>query len=189
MDAFLPAGEFVTVFGVQGQLKLYPWADIPLLCGVPRLYTSAQGGGAVSVQSAREHKNMCVFALDGVTTVEQARGWVGKTVYFARADVKLPKGKCFVQDIIGCTVQDADSGKVYGTVTAVTHPAAHDVYEVRTAGGKVCYFPAVKEFLSQLCPQEGKVLVRPIAGMFEDEAENVDERAAEILGGEGEYAD
>ena len=48
----------------------------------------------------------------------------------------------------------------------VTHPAASDVYEVRNEQGEVFLFPAVKEFLGELKPEEGFITVRPIAGMF-----------------------
>ena len=61
---------------------------------------------------------------------------------------------------------DADTKQEYGTVTDVTHPAASDVYEVRNEQGEVFLFPAVKEFLGELKPEEGFITVRPIAGMF-----------------------
>ena len=93
--------------------------------------------------------------------------------YFA--DVQLPEGRFFVQDIIGCKVLDADTKQEYGTVTDVTHPAASDVYEVRNEQGEIFLFPAVKEFLGELKPEEGFITVRPIAGMFTSGGGNDDE--------------
>ena len=48
--------------------------------------------------------------------MEDAAGLRGKTVYIDRADVELEEGECFVQDLIGCTVRDADTGADYGQV-------------------------------------------------------------------------
>ena len=76
-------------------------------------------------------------------------------------------GRYFVQDIIGCEVRDAATGAVYGTVRDITHPAASDVYAIQTPQGGTVLFPAVAEFLGELCPQEGYVTVRPIPGMFD----------------------
>lgn len=180
MKEYLAAGEFVTTHGILGEIKLYPWTDsAAFVCALPRLFFSISGGKSVRILGAREHKGMCLLTLEGVSTVEQAHSYVGKTVYFARSDVKLPKGKYFVEDIIGCTVQNADTGAIYGKVTAVQHPAAHDVYTVQNSKGAVFLFPAVPEFLVSLQPENALVTVRPIPGMFDD-AENVDAEAEKL---------
>lgn len=184
MKQYLEAGEFVTTHGVVGELKLYPWADGPeFVAGLPRLFFSPDGAGETAVAAVRIHKGMCLVKLEGVDSLEAARAYVGKVAYFSRADAPLPEGRYFVQDILGCRVVDADTGRVYGTVAAISHPAASDVYTVRDAAGGESLFPAVAEFLDRLCPEEGAVYVRPIPGMF-GPAENGDEAPA-APGGQG----
>lgn len=176
MKRFLEAGEFVTTHGVLGELKLYPWSDGPEFIGtLPCLYLSDKGGRPVVPQRVRVHKGMCIVKLPGVDSIEQARAYLKQVVYFDRNDVQLAPGRCFVQDIIGCRVQDADSGQIYGMITHVAHPAANDVYTVRSDTGEEYLFPAVAEFLKELRPQEQLVTVRPIPGMF-GEAENGDSK-------------
>ena len=175
MKQYLEAGEFVTTHGVRGELKLYPWADGPkFIAGLPRLFLRADGGRPVTLEAVRAHKGLCIVKLAGVDTLEDARVYVRKVAYFDRRDAKLPKGRYFVQDILGCRVVDADSGAVYGTVAAVDHPAASDVYTVKNEAGETFLFPAVPEFLLALDPEEGTVTVRPIPGMFTSEVENGD---------------
>lgn len=176
MKQFIEVGEFVTTHGVMGELKMYPWCDGPeFVTQLPRLYFSAQGGRETSVESARVHKGMCLVKLKGVNSIDDARVYIHKTAYFNRADVNLPEGRFFVQDIIGCKVQDADTGKEYGVITAVDHPAANDIYTVKNEAGEVFLFPAVSEFLAELAPENGVVTVRPIPGMFTNEGGNDDE--------------
>ncbi len=176
MKQFIEVGEFVTTHGVMGELKLYPWCDSPeFVAGLPRLYFSPQGGRETRVESVRVHKGMCLVKLKDVGSIEQARIYLHKTAYFNRADVHLPQGRFFVQDIIGCKVQDADTGKEYGVITAVDHPAATDIYTVKNEAGETFLFPAVAEFLVRLAPDEGIVTVRPIPGMFSNEGGNDDE--------------
>ena len=86
----------------------------------------------------------------------------------------MPEGRYFVQDIVGCTVKDADTGVEYGVITAVEHPAAIDVYTVENSGGETFLFPAVPEFLGTLSPEQGVVTVRPIPGMFTNDGGNDD---------------
>ena len=114
MKQFLEAGEFVTTHGVMGELKLYPWSDSPeFVANLPRLYLSAQGGTALKPVNVRIHKGMCIVKLEGVDSIEAARPYLRRTVYFDRNDVSLPEGRYFVQDIIGCRVVDANTGHVY----------------------------------------------------------------------------
>lgn len=176
MKEYLEAGEFVTTHGVMGELKLYPWCDdADFITQLPRLFLGRNGKKEQKVLSARVHKGMCLVKLEGVDSMDAARALVRKIAYFSRADVQLPEGRFFVQDIIGCKVLDADTKQEYGTLTDVTHPAASDVYEVRNEQGEIFLFPAVKEFLGELKPEEGFITVRPIAGMFTSGGGNDDE--------------
>lgn len=174
LKPFLEIGEIVTTHGAMGEVKIYPWCDEPeVLCELPRLYL-ADGAQPRDILQARVHKNMCLVLLEGVEGMDAARRLVGRTVWAARADLQLEPGRYFVQDILGCEVRNADTGRVYGRVVKVDHPAANDVYTIEDAQGKQFLFPAVAEFLDILCPEEQYILVRPIPGMFEEQ-ENGDQ--------------
>lgn len=174
MKRYLEAGEFVTTHGVMGEVKLYPWCDGPdFVARLPRLFLTAEGGRPVEIEAARIHKGMCLLKLAGVDSIEAARPLLRRVAYFDREDAPLPAGRYYVQDIIGCKVVDADTGRVYGEVTAIAHPSASDIYTVTGPGGEYL-FPAVPEFLQRLEPEQGAVYVRPIPGMF-GPAENGDE--------------
>ena len=174
LKPFLEIGEIVTTHGVMGEVKIYPWCDEPeVLCELPRLYL-ADGAQPRKILQARVHKNMCLVLLEGVEGMDAARRLVGRTVWAARADLQLEPGRYFVQDILGCEVRNADTGRVYGRVVKVDHPAANDVYTIEDAQGKQFLFPAVAEFLDTLCPEGQYILVRPIHGMFEEQ-ENGDQ--------------
>lgn len=169
---YLEVGEFVSTHGIAGELKLYPWSDEPgFFLQFTRVFLQAEGGKALEIEQVRVHKNVCLVKLAGITTVEQARAYIGKTVYIARADVALAKDRVFVQDLLGAKVVHADTGEDYGVIVGITHPGRHDVYEIEGPDGRRHLFPVVKEFLEKVSPEEGLVLVRPIAGMFEAEVE------------------
>lgn len=168
--AYLEAGEFVTTHGIVGELRLYPWSDdADFLTRFATLYLDAGGAKPLVVERARAHKNICIVKLEGVNSIEQARPYIGKTVYIARADAQLEEGRIFVQDLLGASVIDADTGRVYGAITAITHPGHHDVYEVQNEAGELFLFPAVAEFVQTIDVEKGCIAVRPIPGMFGDE--------------------
>jgi 16S rRNA processing protein RimM len=167
--AFLEAGVFVTTHGVAGELRLNPWCDEPaFLADFTTLYLDECGRLPLRVTRIRPHKSLCIVQLEAVTSMEAARPYIGKMVYIARADAPLPKGRHFVQDLLGAVVRDADTGRDYGAIQAITHPGRHDVYEVARPGGGTRLFPAAPPFVERIDADEGLVLIRPIPGMFDE---------------------
>ena len=174
MQQYLEAGRIVTTHGVVGEVKVELWCDsAAFLTACKRVYFSAQGGQAQRLLMGRAHKGMALVKLEGVTDMDQARALIGRVLYIDRADAHLPKGACFVQDLIGCQVRDADNGWIYGTLTEVSHPGAQDIYTITDEKGNKWQLPAVPEFVKERVPEEGYVLVAPIPGMF-GEAESGD---------------
>lgn len=175
MSDFLPAFKIVTTHGVRGEMKAQLLCDgAAFLARIKQVYTSAQGMGQTPLLGVRAQGSMLLVRLGGVDTMDAARTRVGHTYYFAKKDAKLPEGRYFIDDLLGCAVTDADTGTVYGTITEIDHPAAHDVYTVRREDGTVALFPAVPEFLDRVDLAAHTVYVRPIPGMF-DQPVNGDE--------------
>ena len=124
MQKYLEAGKVVTTHGVRGEMKLELWCDgVAFLKKVGRLYTTPQGGRCYKITSIRPQGQMALLQLEGVSDMDAARALRGQVFYFDRDDATLPAGKWYVADLIGCEVRDADTGKVYGVVTAWTTPA------------------------------------------------------------------
>ena len=174
MQNYLPACKIVSTHGVRGEMKALPLCDgAAFLAKFKRLFATAQGGGECRVLGVRAQGNAILLRLEGVCDMDAARALVGRTYYFAKADARLPKGRFFIDDLLGCEVIDADTAHVYGTLTAIDHPAAQDIYTVTDAAGGKHAFPAVPEFVKKIDMDTREILVAPIPGMF-DEAVNGD---------------
>ncbi|MBC8570122.1 ribosome maturation factor RimM [Zongyangia hominis] len=166
---YLETGKIVTTHGIKGEVKVYPWCDAPeFLLDFDRLYLD-KGKRAVEVEECRIHKNMAILKLKGVDTVEQAVSYRGKVLYVDRDEIELAEGEYFVQDLIGLTVRDADSGKEYGKITDVTETGANDVYHVAFPDGSVKLIPAIKDVVIRTNIDEGVMEIRPLRGLFDDE--------------------
>lgn len=166
---YLELGQIVSTHGIKGEVRFDPWCDSPdFVKKFKTLYFDSKGEKSVKVISARPHGNIAILMLQGVTTVDEARALRGTVLYMKRSDAHLPKGTWFIQELIGCSVVDADSGRVYGEITDVIGTGANDVYSIKTDSGEVL-FPAVKEFVVSTDVTEGIVKIRPIKGIFSDE--------------------
>ena len=175
MQNYLPACKIVSTHGVRGEMKALPRCDgAAFLAKFKRLVTSADGAGETRVLGVRAQGNVILLRLDGVTDMDAARAQVGRTYYLAKADAKLPRGRYFIDDLLGCDVVDADTDRVYGQLTNVDRPAAQDIYTVTDGAGEEHMLPAVPEFVKKIDIDARKIFVTPIEGMFTD-AVNGDE--------------
>ena len=175
MQNYLPACKIVSTHGVRGEMKALPLCDgAAFLAKFKRLFTSADGAGETRGLGVRAQGNVILLRLDGVTDMDAARAQVGRTYYLAKADAKLPRGRYFIDDLLGCDVVDADTDRVYGQLTNVDRPAAQDIYTVTDGAGEEHMLPAVPEFVKKIDIDARKIFVTPIEGMFTD-AVNGDE--------------
>ena len=161
---FLETGEVVSTHGIQGEIKILPWADSPdFLLDFKTLYLN---GKPYSVLSSRVHKTCVLAKLQGIDTPEQATLLRGQTVSVDRSGLSLPEGTVFIADLIGCRVLDEEENEIGKIKDVLTMPSS-DVYVIE--GRKKYMIPAVKEFVREINVAEGFVRVHLIEGMAADE--------------------
>ena len=165
---YLEAGQIVGTHGVRGEVRVQPWCDSPQqFATFKKLYWDAAGKQPVKVKG-RPHKNIALVTLEGVDTVEAAQVLRGKMLYVDRRDLKLPKGHYLVQDLIGLTVVDADSGETYGTLTDVSQTGANAVYHMATEKGEVL-IPAIPDVIIEIDLKKDILRLRPMKGLLDDD--------------------
>ena len=152
---YLEIGQIVGTHGVRGELRVQPWCDSPeFFKKFKTLYYDAHGEKSVGVVCARPHGNIALLRLDGCDTVEKAASL---------------RGDWFIAELIGCRAEDANSGKVYGTVTDVSQTGANDVWHITDDNGTETLIPAIPDVVSSVDVENGIVLITPLKGLFSDE--------------------
>ena len=165
---FLEAGQIVGTHGVRGEVRVQPWCDSPQqFATFKRLFWDVEGKQPVKLRS-RPHKNIALAMLEGVDTVEAAQVLRGRMLYVDRRDIKLPKGHHLVQDLIGITVVDADTGETYGTLTDVSQTGANAVYHMQTDKGEVL-IPAIPSVIISVDTKADVLRLRPMKGLLDDD--------------------
>lgn len=159
----LQAGKIVNTHALRGDIRIYPYCDsAEFLCTVKKLYIDGQG---YKVTAARVHKGLALIHLKGIDSIEEAEKNVGKFVCFDKKEVALDEGQFFIDDIIGLTVEDIDTGEVYGKVTDVLATGANDVFEV--TGDRVVLIPKIDEVVIDVDLKNEVIKIRPLPGLFE----------------------
>ena len=159
---FLEAGKIVNTHGVNGEVKIVPWADTPaFLQQLAQFYIDQT---AVKVEKARVHKQFLITKLEGVDTVNDAMRLKNKLIYIARDEITLPKGDFFIQDILGLPVIE-ENGTVMGTLKEILPNPSGDIYVVTDETGGERLIPDVPAFIVEKNLEEGYIKVRLIEGL------------------------
>lgn len=159
---YLEAGKIVNTHGIRGELKIQPWTDGPeFLKGFRKLYVD---GKPFEVISAKVHKGCVIAALKGIDNIDSANVLRNKIVFIDREDAKLPDGAYFLQDLIGITAVNDETGETLGTVSEIMNMPASDVYVIKSEKGELLV-PAVPEFIKSVDVEAEIIRIRIIEGM------------------------
>ncbi len=165
---YLEIGKIVTTFGIDGRVKVYPWCDTPeFLAGFSTLYFDG-GLTPLSVESAIVKKGMAIIKLAGINCLEDAQKLRNRVLFASRDDMPLGEGEYFIQDLLGMTVVDADTGEDYGVISDVLQPGANDVYIVSSPGKDDKLVPAIRDVVVQTDVEQQRMKIRPLKGLFDD---------------------
>ena len=164
---FLEVAMIINTHGVTGELKLDPWCDTPeILKNIPEFIID---GKSYAVKSARVASGRFVLAkLEGIDDLDKAMKFKGKKVLAGREHIKKPEGSHFIADLIGLSVIDAGSGRVYGVLEDVECPSVQEIFRIRTDSGKEVLMPNVPAFVKKVDEENG-IFIEPIEGLFDTE--------------------
>lgn len=173
---YLDVGRVLATFGIKGAVKVEPWMNTPEdLAHLNKLYLD-HGAKELEVKSATVYKGIVRVQFSGIDDIDQAAFLRGQTLYMKREDFKLKKGSYFLQDLIGLTVKNVDTGKLYGKLEDILETmGANRVYTIRTSGNKELLIPAIPDVVIETNLEEGYMNIRPLAGLFEDEEDILEE--------------
>ncbi|HHW14300.1 MAG TPA: 16S rRNA processing protein RimM [Firmicutes bacterium] len=174
---FVAIGEVASPCGLRGEVHVVPLTDFPerfrstrqVLLGKPG---EEPAGPPVKVERVRLQGRGVVVKLAGVDSPEAARLLRGRLLFVPREEVApLPEGRFYVFDLVGLTVFD-EAGRVLGELVEVLDRPANDVFVVRpTDGGPGILVPALKSVVRQVDLAEGRMVVRLLPGLADDEDE------------------
>ena len=166
---FFECGRVCSAHGVRGILKVEPWCDSPKVLAMQKRIFVADKNGKYNerkIISASVSGNLVLLGIEGISTREEAFCMKNTVLYLKREDIPVADGAMLLQDMIGLSVIDVDTGRVYGKIKEISDGARSKIYTVETENGDVL-FPAVTEFVKEIDENRG-VLIRPIPGFFEE---------------------
>lgn len=165
---FLEAGKIVNTHGIKGEVKIMPYCDSPeLFCEFDRFFMG-RDFNEINVERSRVQKNMVIAKLEGINTPEDAEKFRNKMLYMHRDDLELDEDTFFIQDLIGMTVKNADTGRVYGVIDDVLQTGANDVYSIK-GENKTYLIPAIADVIAETDLENDIMLIHELEGLFDED--------------------
>ena len=166
MKQYLEIGKITSVHGLKGEVKVNPWCDEPeFLTDFDTLYYKS--ATPVVIENARVQKNMVIMKIEGCDTIEEAQKLRNRILFMDRNDVELEEGTYFIQDLIGLTVIDNDSGKVYGKLSDISATGANDVYTITSDEGKEFLIPAIPDVVIKTDIDKQQMFIHILDGLLD----------------------
>ena len=162
-NKLLLAGKIVNTHGIRGEVKIFPYCDsAEFLQNFKNIYIDNK---SVKVLSSRVHKNMFLAKLENITAIEDAEVYIGKEIFINKNDITLEKGRYFIDDLIGLSVIDLNTKKVYGKVKNIIQTGANDVFEVY--GDRQYLVPKIDSVVKEIDFKNKKIMITPLDGLFD----------------------
>lgn len=160
-------GKITNTHGVKGDMKIFPLTDDPDRFFNLRKAYIGEIKEEVLPEDPRIHKGMVLLKFKGLQDINKILRFKGQYIYILDDDrVKLPEGRYYISDLLGCEVIDMSERKL-GTIKDVLQGAANDVYVIDGGNGKEYLIPAVERFIVSVNITDKRIQVDPIEGMIE----------------------
>ncbi len=157
---YLEAGRLCSPRGIKGELRFDCWCDSPeFLEKLKKFYLDDKGEKFLEIASYRPSIPSIIFK--GYEDRNSASVLTGRTVYFDRDDIKLPKGVYFNNDLISAPVFDTD-GNELGILTEIQESPRGFLYLVGGHEMEYC-IPYNDAFVKEVSPE--KIIVEIIEGL------------------------
>ncbi len=163
-------GEITRAHGLRGEVRVTPRTDDPerfrRLIECVLWDPARDRRETCRITGARRQGAALLVSLAGYETVEAAGALVGRVLAVSEADaLPLGPGRFYPWQLEGCLVVD-ETGEEIGTVSAVEHAPAQDLWVVRGAA-REHLIPAVAEIVVEVDLARRRVVVRPPEGLLD----------------------
>jgi 16S rRNA processing protein RimM len=158
----LHVGNVVGTHGVRGELKVQLLTDDPEHLATVKFMYLGDEQQPRRVRGYRLHAGHALIRLEGITTPEEGRRYVGLPLRISGRDARpLAPGEFYLYQLIGLRVLD-EAGNEIGRLTDVLETGANDVFVVTDSSGREHLFPHHADVVLDVRPDEGYLVVRPL---------------------------
>lgn len=155
-------GVIVAAHGTRGDVRMKIWTHFPEHIAALKSVYLGDEEQPRRLRYVRSSRGMAVLSLQGITRRDAAEELRGTVVRIDRQQARpLDEDSFYHFQLIGLDVVNED-GESVGKLAEIIETGANDVYVVRNDEGKEVLFPALKDVVTEIDLESGKMTVRPL---------------------------
>lgn len=165
-------GKITKAHGLSGGLKLLPFSRLPeSLNSIKRIFIDSpgkRGPEPFRLEECRFDKSSAIVRLEGIDSIEDAEGLIGRDVYIDESDLPgLEEGEFYWFELIGLDVYTEDGGYV-GRVESLIDRALQSLLVVKD-GRKEALIPLSEPIIKEINLKESKIIISPVEGLLPEQ--------------------
>ena len=184
MTNYLRIGKIIKVFGIKGELKVFPTTDeLKRFDKLNKVYLSRKDINDIEDTNTSENydkikmlvtdvkylKQNPVIKFKEVDSIESAEKFIGYDIYISRNEaIDLADNEYFITDLIGLRVFDYD--KEIGEVVDILRTKANSILSIKLTNdntqSKEILVPMVSDFVKKIDLNDKKIYLETIKGML-----------------------
>ncbi|NQT27457.1 16S rRNA processing protein RimM [candidate division KSB1 bacterium] len=160
-------GKITRAHGIRGEVKVILYSNNPeWFQSLHSLFVSSQThqGEWKKILKRNLVAKRTIIHFEGLETRNEAEDFCGCMLSIKQSDLpELP------EDLIGFDVKTSENSKI-GVLKEILEMPTQDVYVIETEKGEVM-IPAVEAFIKKIDSSKREILIKPIDGMLELDAD------------------
>lgn len=172
MDEFYLVARITSISGSEGFLNLQLITDFEeKMMSLKEVYVDFFGiKKRLAVESVKGSKKSFQIKFEKFSTPRELQVLSGREIYISGSDLaKLPDGSYFIHDLID--VEVLRNNISLGKIREVLNLPANDVFVIVDDKGSEILFPFVFEFFEKFDLKNKRLVLKPGAGEYEDDAD------------------
>lgn len=168
-ELIISIGQIINSFGKNGEVKVRILTDFPERFKTLSIIILSMSGeredSKARVLGVKYYKDFVILQLDISSSIEEAQALKGFFICVKKEELyPLPEGSYYIFELIGLNVFSQE-GELLGILQDVYTQSAQHLYVVKN-GEKEILIPAVKEYISEINPGAGRIVVNSKGGLF-----------------------
>lgn len=169
MEDLFRVGIIANTHGIRGEVKVFPTTDDPGRFKQLKTCLLDTGSGhlTLTIEQVKFFKQFVILKFKGIDNINDVEKYKGRDLLVTREHaVALEEDEYFIADLIGLQVM-TDTGEAFGEVKDVLKTGANDVYVILSGDGKEYLFPAIKECVTDIDIEKGRITVHILPGLLD----------------------
>lgn len=156
---YIVVGKVVDTFGLEGELKVYPYLPQEFWENYQKVYLKRKGGDYVpfEIEWIDFMKNLVILKFKGFDKVDQVEQFKGAKLYLPKEELpRLQEDEFYAFELIGMEVI-TDKGKRLGEVEDIRDLGVYDALVLKSGN---LIIPFVSDIILDVNRERGEIIVK-----------------------------